>query len=348
MATVMKLQNHQSTSVRWQCRIAMALGAALIAVGCSQGPGGQPASPVGGMTTTPSQVTVTPPVHENGDLVFSRAVVPTADGLPVEAQIIRLSDGGDVGPVLADGASYRSPPSWSPDGEAFAYAGGHGIRVWRADRDTLVAPCHPSACTGAGPPAWSPGGTTIAFAAERDGVEGLFQVSPDGGRVHPIATGISISGAPAWSPDGTSIAVITNRGGDAGVEILDAGSGRVMEQLSPSGVEIGAAVAWSPDGAAFAIEARDTDGAEGIYLMGRDGSDLRLLTACPDGACTDLSPAFSPDGRLVAFTRGRCDEPGSDCFVGDVWVMAITGVNAHALTSGDDLDCCASWGPLAR
>jgi Tol biopolymer transport system component len=349
MSTVITARQHRSTLAPGRLRLGTALLSALALVGCSQGPGGQ--GPTGGSATgatspPPASATATAPARENGDLVFSRAVTSATDGLPVEAVIRRLSDRGSVGRVLAEGASYRSAPSWSPEGRAFAYVGDHGIWVWRPAGSTLVASCHPSACSGSGPPAWSPSGSAIAFAGEREGLEGLFEVSAGGGQVRAIATDLTVRGAPAWSPDAASIAVIAVRGGSAGIEILDARSGQVQEQITLPALEVGEAIAWSPDGAMFAIEAEGSS-AGGIYLVARDGSDPRLLSACPDDGCTDLAPAFSPDGRWLVFTRARCDEPGSDCFVGDVWVVAVDGGAAHAFTRGTDLDCCAAWGPLA-
>ncbi len=347
MASVIESRHYPSTLARHRARLAM-VTVALLFMACSRGSGDQPGTGADRATTASPPTTVSAPAANNGGLVFSRVVMPSADGVPLAAQILELSDDGSVGLVLAEGAAHRSSPSWSPDGRAFAYAGAHGIRVWRPSGDVLVAPCDPSACSGSGSPAWSPSGTAIAFAGEREGVEGLFQVSPRGGQVRPIVTGISLRGAPAWSPDGESIAIIVTRGADSGIVILDADSGQTQEQVVLPQLEIGEAVAWSPDGDTFAVEAADGPEAAGIYMVARDGTDLLLLSTCPEQGCTDLAPAFSPDGRWVVFTRARCDEPRSDCFVGDVWVVASIGGNARALTSGAQLDCCAAWGPLAR
>jgi Tol biopolymer transport system component len=58
--------------------------------------------------------------------------------------------------------------------------------------------------------------------------------------------------------------------------------------------------AWSPDGTLIAY-ARVGPALGGIHLMAADGSHVRRLTTMG----TDRAPAFSPDGRRVAFVRGR-------------------------------------------
>jgi hypothetical protein len=342
-------RSRRGTNRRITCLLpAIVLATALAA--CSHGgaisettdapPAGQPSSPVAGPT-------VVQPSAGNGALVFSRAAPPSVDGVLVDAALRRSDDEGTVGRVVVEHATYRTAASWSPVGDAFAYLGERGIWVWHAGGSVLVAPCHPGSCAGYGPPSWSPTGDAIAFGGDRDGSPGLFQISPDGDDLHAIAD-IEILGAPTWSPDGSAIATIAADRA-ATIQILDATSGDTTRTLDLGALRAGESLAWSPDGSVLAVEVDGSDGGdhEGIYLVALDGSAPTLLSACPGEGCADLTPAFSPDGRWVVFTRARCDEPGSDCFVGDVWVISAQGGQAQALTHGPDLDCCAAWQPLA-
>ena len=82
--------------------------------------------------------------------------------------------------------------------------------------------------------------------------------------------------------------------------------------------------------------------------MRADGTDARLLTACPAGGshlCTDTHPAWSPDGRQIAFTRAL-PEPGSDGSMGDIYVIDAEGGEPRAVTSDPGLDCCPAWQPV--
>lgn len=60
---------------------------------------------------------------------------------------------------------------------------------------------------------------------------------------------------------------------------------------------------WAPDSAQFAITLQDSYDTD-IYLVSSDGSSFRNLTS--DGAF-DFWPAWSPDGRRIAFVSGRVE-----------------------------------------
>lgn len=61
-------------------------------------------------------------------------------------------------------------------------------------------------------------------------------------------------------------------------------------------------VDWSPDGRWIAFSAR-AEGVGGLFLIRPDGAGLRRLSAAPPAAMADHQPAWSPDGKRLAFAR---------------------------------------------
>ncbi len=71
---------------------------------------------------------------------------------------------------------------------------------------------------------------------------------------------------------------------------------------------------WSPDGTGLALAVANEYDVD-IYVMNADGTDLRAVA--PSGGY-DLWPAWSPDGRYLAFVSDRAEcpswRPGDGCF----------------------------------
>lgn len=279
------------------------------------------------------------PEARPGALAWSRAETTAPPGEPVAATIVvRTPDGTTT--AVADEAAYRAAPAWSPDGGSLAYlADGSLVVSAVGGAADPIFPCRPASCLGLGPPAWSPDGDAIAFGmfgADREGlaVIGLADPRP------AIIAELVIDGAPAWSPDGRTIAVAVG----GAIEILDASDGTSVRTVRVPGA-LGDRIAWSPDGRTFAVDGR-AGGVAGVFLVPADGGEPSLLTRCPEPRCTDLDPAWSPDGAWVVFTRARCDQPGGDCFTGDLYIVRSGGGTARPLVRSPAPKCCAAWQPL--
>jgi tricorn protease len=74
--------------------------------------------------------------------------------------------------------------------------------------------------------------------------------------------------------------------------------------------------------------------------MNADGSNVRQLT--PNGG-NSQGPAFSPDGKWVAFTA-YFDHPG-DINGCEIYIIRTNGSDMRRLTNNDYCDYQPRWGP---
>lgn len=94
----------------------------------------------------------------------------------------------------------------------------------------------------------------------------------------------------------------------------------------------GATAAGSSAAVVFSRAIETSKGAEGGLYAARDGR-LNQLTEDP----TDSEPAFSADGRTIAFVRA-----------GDIWSMRADGSGQRQLTSGPEVDARPLISPNGR
>lgn len=152
-------------------------------------------------------------------------------------------------------------------------------------------------------PDWSPDGRLIAFASSRRH-GGIYLVRPNGTGLRQVFRGVASD--VDWSPDSDRIAFQ----GDHGVYVLRRSGGHPIRLLRGEQFRL---PAWAPDGRKLAVVKEERDLATAIYVMSLDGSGLlRLLPPYPPRSAphwdavtaSETEPAWSPDGRQIAFQAG--------------------------------------------
>ena len=112
---------------------------------------------------------------------------------------------------------------------------------------------------------------------------------------------------------------------DVRVRVLTTGSQDVVPNLSPDGRNI------VFERCLHAVNC-DQIGAVNIWTMRADGSHAHPLTSCDGTKCLGaFDPAFSPDGRFIAYTEDQLDPHGVN-FNG-VFIMRADGSHARRVTS---------------
>jgi TolB protein len=181
-------------------------------------------------------------------------------------------------------------------------------------------------------PAWSAVGGHLAFSSNRrrDGNTEIYFMSLDGSDVQPIIEGGDNFWQPYWSVDGHEIVFIRNYGN---IRFMD------IERASERGLTYGFGPVWSPTDGRIAYYA-DYQGSlnADIYLINENGQDLRNLT---QHSAHDWDPAWSPDGRQIAFVSSR--DGNAEIYVMDASCAAPCP--AHRLTYNSPTDRAPTWSP---
>lgn len=185
-------------------------------------------------------------------------------------------------------------------------------------------------------PQFSPSGNEVVFSVAEDGNVDIWAMDLASRQKRRLTRDASIETSPSYSPDGTQIVFESDRGGRQQLYIMPAGGGEGRRISFGSGSY--AAPVWSPKGDLIAFT-KIQGGRFHIGVMRTDGSDERLLTT----SFLDEGPTFSPNGRVVMFSRETPGASGSSQIIS----VDVTGRNLRRVeTPGAASD--PAWSPLRK
>ncbi len=175
-------------------------------------------------------------------------------------------------------------------------------------------------------PAFSPDGNQVAFREINGRQNSGIYTSLVGGEQSLRLTRNRADCCVAWSPDGRQIAFLRRNNRGAEIFTVPAIGGTERRLLSTKGDQY-PGLSWSPDGKYLAFPQIYSAGpSSSITLFALATSATSILTHPPD-EYLDRNPAFSPDGKQVAFIRGTVAGVAND-----VYVIATRGGQPRRLT----------------
>jgi TolB protein len=229
------------------------------------------------------------------------SVVGTVESRDVKEVYITDYDGANQQRITAN-RQLNITPVWSPDGRAIAYTS-----YRRGYPDVFIAHIYEgrqeTPTNGVGQnflPAWSPNGNQIAFTSNRDGNSEIYVMNVDGTGLRRVTTHPAIDVTPTWSPTGAQIAFTSDRSGSPQIYIVGS-DGLSLRRLTLQ-ESYADRPTWSPAPFNEIAFASRTGPGYDIKLYELATGMVRQITF---GQGSNESPAFSPNGRHVAFTSTR-------------------------------------------
>lgn len=286
-----------------------------------------------------------------------------------------------VAPVQADGQGrprvvhVGTEPGWSPSGELYFLC---ADQLWRAGADGAdprpIQPLPTNRSLRDEPPGgWSYAAGRFAVGLSVGSVSQIYAVRPDGRGLRRLSE--RQARAPAFSPNGRRVAFIERSGAKERLVVTDLATGGIRV-LAVVPFRLVDSIGWAPDGRRLVYA-----GSRGLYVSGLRGPGRRV----PGTSRLDTEPAWSPNGKTIAFTRrqrgNRSDIRSLDLrsrrvrllrrnafspawsrdgrrlayvnawlppYNHDIWVMRSNGSKTKRLTRNEAVDLNPVWSPDGR
>jgi dipeptidyl aminopeptidase/acylaminoacyl peptidase len=194
-------------------------------------------------------------------------------------------------------------------------------------------------------PRWSPDGKYLGFSSERGNEKKQVWLLPrGGGEAEQLTNTVQDVNAFEWSPAGDRVVLVLQ---DASPEDLEAAKKKEEGKADEEQKEKTRTRPWVIDRLHFKedeigyLDRRRTH----LYVFNLTDGKVKQITF---GDYDDSEPAWSPDGKSIAFTSNRSADPDSN-FNSDIWVVSVDGDDAakalRQITTSPAEDLMPAWSP---
>jgi dipeptidyl aminopeptidase/acylaminoacyl peptidase len=256
------------------------------------------------------------------------------------------------------GAQDVSDPQVSPDGQFVAYVvGSTNLKEDKAESRIWMAPLAggdaiplTSETSSSSHPRWSPDGKFLAFLSERDeGKTQIYLLNRLGGEAQRFTDTAQGVESFDWSPDSSRLVLLLR---DPSEEEIEAAANKVKDgtddKASAPGKKNKAQKPWVIDRLLFKedtvgyLDRRRTH----LYTIDLLTKTLKQVTS---GDYDDNEPAWSPDGKQLAFTSNRSKPDPDATYDIEIWVIAADntdkGANLTRVTTSSGEHHSPAWSP---
>ena len=281
--------------------------------------------------------------------LFFSPTISSAQAAPATPRPITVDDYFQVREV--------DDPQISADGQWVAYTvttsslkdDEDKTRIWMVATAGGDAVAMTSEETSSEHPRWSPDGKYLAFLSKRnEGRTYVWLLNRLGGEAQPLVKTAQDVKDFAWSPDGKRIVMVLQ---DPSPEDLEAAEERTKEESEGKEIKDKNPKAQRPWVIDRYLYKEDEIGylerlRTHLYVFDLAGKTLTQVTS---GDFDDKHPAWSPDGKYLAFSSNRSTPDADRNYDSNIWVVAAdnTDKGAHLtqVTTNPGSDDSPMWSP---
>lgn len=261
------------------------------------------------------------------------------------------TDGSDKRAVTNDSADERAP-AWSPSGAELAYTSDKDGGTFHVFVSAWNGRYSHRMTTSAGTkdlPVWSRDGGELTFISSGK----VYVRNRSGGREEQYLPPAEIGGLgmsmpyiyAAWSPDGKALLCVqeTDMGRESYAMEIDRARSMGSRRAKPLGVMAAKSldVAWAPTGRRVAAAFMNSEGVNGLLVADLDAVEGKSLFQSGGDGRGAARPAWSPDGKNIAFEMWAVKDGVPDRCVG-IYTINASGGTPKMLLEGDAREPCWS------